>query len=91
VLFVGEEIYVPVATRAVQHRVRPGESVFQIARRYGVPMSAIVQTNRLARPDLIYAGQVLTIPVPAARVWSAEEWAGPMAVPGAAEETWEGF
>jgi LysM repeat protein len=47
----------------VRHVVRPGENLTQIARRYGTTVSAIVQTNRLWNPNLIYTGQVLLIPV----------------------------
>ena len=48
------------------HYVRPGETVWCIARGYGVSPWAIIAHNGLANPSLIYAGMVLAIPnVPA--------------------------
>ena len=45
-----------------QHRVAAGESVWSIARRYGVTVSAVVGANQLSNPSLIRIGQVLSIP-----------------------------
>lgn len=42
--------------------VKPGESVVAIARRYGVPASAIEQANNLGANGAIYPGQRLVIP-----------------------------
>ncbi len=42
--------------------VAPGETVDGIARRHGVPVSAIMQANNLASPNAIQAGQRLVIP-----------------------------
>lgn len=47
---------------ARQHRVAPGESLWSIARRYGVTLAALVNANRVANPSLIRVGQVLVIP-----------------------------
>jgi LysM repeat protein len=44
------------------HRVRRGETLFSIGRRYGVHPYAIARANRLGNPNRIYAGQVLLIP-----------------------------
>ncbi len=44
------------------HIVRPGETVFCIARAYGVAPYAIVQENALLSPNLIYPGLTLRIP-----------------------------
>ncbi|MGH7807415.1 MAG: LysM peptidoglycan-binding domain-containing protein, partial [Thermodesulfobacteriota bacterium] len=43
------------------HRVRRGDSLGEIARRYGVSMSSIKRANRM-RGSMIRAGQVLAIP-----------------------------
>ncbi len=60
----------PVAanrSHSVQHVVRRGETLSGIARQYGTTVQAIVQANRQIRdPNLIYAGQTLTIPRQAA-------------------------
>ena len=49
--------------QTVRHVVKPGETLYQIARRYGVSVSSIVQANNLWNPNLIYSGQVLLIPL----------------------------
>jgi lysozyme len=45
------------------HLVQRGETLSQISRRYGVPVHAIAQVNRIMNPDRIYAGSTLYIPV----------------------------
>ena len=46
--------------------VRPGDTLYSIAWRYGMSTWAIANANRLWNPNFIYAGQVLVIPyVPA--------------------------
>jgi len=45
------------------HRVRSGESVWKIARRYGVAKAAIISYNKLGRRALIRPGQRLIIPI----------------------------
>ena len=47
---------------ARRHRVSRGETVGQIARRYGTSIRAIQIANNLPRADRIYIGQVLEIP-----------------------------
>jgi len=42
--------------------VAPGETVDSIARRHGVPVTAVMQANNLASPNAIQAGQRLVIP-----------------------------
>lgn len=46
--------------------VQRGDSVYLIARRYNVPMKAIIQTNKLEPPYVLYPGQVLTLTPPQA-------------------------
>ncbi|MBN8593657.1 MAG: LysM peptidoglycan-binding domain-containing protein [Anaerolineae bacterium] len=56
---------VPTATTPVQpttYTVRPGDTLFRIALRFGVPMSRLMETNRIANASRIYIGQVLVIP-----------------------------
>lgn len=43
-------------------RVERGDSVYGIARTYGVPMRQIIEMNRLAPPYTLYVGQVLRMP-----------------------------
>ncbi len=46
----------------VVHVVQRGETLVQIARRYGVGVGELARVNRVANPDRIYVGQVLRIP-----------------------------
>jgi LysM repeat protein len=46
----------------VIHIVQRGETLYSIARSYGVSMQAIVQANSITNPNLIYVGQRLVIP-----------------------------
>ena len=52
------------------HRVAKGESVFGIARRYGVPAASIIEVNGLENPDALSVGQELLILTPR-RVYTA--------------------
>jgi LysM repeat protein len=56
---------VPTAVPGVilgYHTVRPGETLYCIARAYGVDPQAIAVRNGIVNPNLIYVGQVLAIP-----------------------------
>src|SRR5690606_15650562 len=46
----------------IRHVVQLGENLFRISLRYGVSMDAIMRANNIYYPNLIFAGQVLTIP-----------------------------
>ena len=46
----------------LRHLVRPGETLWRIARRYNVKMERIIEANALKRPDLIQPGHELLIP-----------------------------
>lgn len=48
--------------RPVRHRVRRGDTLYQVARRYGVSVEALVRANRLSKGRQIYPGQWLLIP-----------------------------
>jgi len=45
-----------------QHTIEAGESLYAIARRYGVSPDAIVKANNLSAPDQIFVGQKVIIP-----------------------------
>lgn len=56
----------PLVAGPGQHLVMPGDTVSELAQRYGVPMRQIVSLNGLKPPYRIYVGQVLQIaPKPA--------------------------
>jgi LysM repeat protein len=60
----------PVAAQApivapsgsVEHIVKPGEGLSQIAKKYGVPMREIAALNNIANPTSLRAGQKIIIP-----------------------------
>lgn len=56
------------AQEGIIHVVQRGDTVGNLAWRYGVSSRAIVQANRLRNPNLIYVGQRLLIPVPGGAV-----------------------
>ena len=47
---------------SVEHIVKPGEGLSQIAKKYGVPMKEIAALNNIANPTSLRAGQKLIIP-----------------------------
>ena len=52
----------PPSTSPVRYTVRSGDTLYRIALRYGVTVSAIVAANNLASANVIRVGQVLVIP-----------------------------
>lgn len=46
------------------HRVRPGDTIAQLALEYGSTVGAISEASRLPNPDKILPGQFLLIPIP---------------------------
>jgi LysM repeat protein len=44
------------------YTVRPGDNLYRIALQFGVSVNDIVRRNNIANPNLIFVGQVLTIP-----------------------------
>lgn len=53
----------PFATQTY-HIVRPGDTLYSIARLYGVSAEAIAAVNNIYNFNLIYVGQTLAIPSP---------------------------
>ncbi len=46
----------------ITHTVAPGENLFRIALRYGVPMRELARENNIANPNQLHVGQPLVIP-----------------------------
>jgi LysM repeat protein len=44
------------------YQVQPGDTVFHLSRAFGVSEGALMDTNGIADPSRIYAGQTLVIP-----------------------------
>jgi len=59
--------YPGTADAARVHLVQPGETLFRIAKRYGVTVEWLARVNGLADPGRIQAGQRLIIPEPEKR------------------------
>ena len=57
----------PKAREGVYHKVAKGETLWRISRNYGVELESIVEANGLSDAAEINAGQVIVIPVKAAR------------------------
>lgn len=53
--------FIPREARTVVHRVRRGETLSQIASRYGTSVRALMQNNRLRSANRIYPGQRLQV------------------------------
>src|SRR5690606_26451135 len=76
-------VLVIVQGPVTKHTVAPGETLWQIARRYGVPVDTLAAANGVSNPRRLRVGSRLTIPVMATGGGSDEEAAvGPVARPG---------
>jgi len=53
----------PETTGEIHYRVRPGDTLSQIARLYHTSVATIAAYNKIKNPNLIYAGQLIRIPV----------------------------
>ena len=67
------------------YQVRPGETLFRIARQHGTTVEFLAQLNRLPDPHRIKAGQLLLVPAPPAS--AREAFPDGPAAPGAAGST----
>jgi spore germination protein YaaH len=52
----------PAPATPVAHRVRPGDTLWRLGRRYGVPWGEIARGNGLAVPYTLHVGQELRLP-----------------------------
>ncbi|MEI2775315.1 MAG: LysM peptidoglycan-binding domain-containing protein [Tetrasphaera sp.] len=55
-------VVVSHSTTSQRHTVAAGETLFDLAQRYGTSVGALVAANSLSNPGMIYPGQTLTIP-----------------------------
>jgi LysM repeat protein len=53
----------PPPASVLTHRVEPGETVWRIARRHGLPVEVLIETNHIEDVKKLRVGQLLTIPV----------------------------
>ncbi len=63
-IYVGQKLIIPVSAKSTAklYTVRPGDTLSQIAERFGVSLQALMEANGITDPDAIYVGQVLRIP-----------------------------
>jgi len=52
----------PVVAGEITHIVQPGQTLFSIARMYGVDVWVLARANNIVNPNWIYVGQRLVIP-----------------------------
>lgn len=57
-----EKLQRDAKVQLVRHRVQKGETVAQIARRYGASVERILEANRLNRANLLQVGALLLVP-----------------------------
>ena len=63
-IYVGQRLIIPTNRYDLNHtlyKIRWGDTLYSISRRYGVPIATIVRLNRIQNPNLIYAGQTIRI------------------------------
>jgi LysM repeat protein len=67
-IYAGQRLVIPTgwaggtARTGTSHIVRRGQTLYSIARSYGVNMWTLARANGIANPNYIYAGQRLVIP-----------------------------
>jgi LysM repeat protein len=67
-IYTGQRLVIPTrwagrtARTGTSHIVRRGQTLYSIARSYGVNMWTIARANGIANPNYIYTGQRLVIP-----------------------------
>lgn len=66
----GQQVIYVTATPALaggvcgEHLVVPGDTLYRLARQYGVTVNQFAQANNIVNPDLIKAGDTLIVPCP---------------------------
>lgn len=61
-IYAGDKLSIPGARMSGEfYVVRPGDTLFYISRRTGVPIRTLVGINRIKDPDLIYVGEHLKL------------------------------
>lgn len=46
----------------MQYKVETGDTLWALSRRFGTTVEELQAINNIENPDLIYVGQILTIP-----------------------------
>jgi LysM repeat protein len=62
IIYPGQKIIVPLSPpEAIIYTVRPGDTLYLVARRYGTSVDNLINFNYLMMPYLIYPGQQLVV------------------------------
>jgi len=60
-LHIGEKLVIPLKSIYISYKVKKGDSLGKIARKYGIDYSKIMKINNL-KSSIIRVGQILKIP-----------------------------
>lgn len=52
----------PTVTSGCTYRVQPGDTLYRISRKFGVPVLSLARSNGLSLSSVLRVGQILTIP-----------------------------
>jgi len=69
-IYPGQIIRIPLAGQAPipmasLYIIQPGDTMASIARRFNIPVSALLRFNpQITNPNTIFPGQIITIPLP---------------------------
>ncbi len=63
-IYVGQRLKIPVGKKGYKYyRVKSGDTLSEIAQKFGVSVRDIIRANNLKKPYIIRVGQILRIPV----------------------------
>ena len=67
-IFPGQQLRIPTTAgqAPMWYVVRPGDTLWTIAQRYGTTVATLASLNQIQHPDLIFPGQTLRIPIQSA-------------------------
>lgn len=62
-IYPGQELVLPIEniSSPKYYVVRPGDSMWSIANRYGLDVEGLLRLNNLENPNIIYPGQILRL------------------------------
>ena len=62
-IFPGQQLVIPIEeiTAPSYYVVRPGDSLFSIAKRYDLNPQELLRLNNLENPNVIYPGQIIRL------------------------------
>ena len=67
-IYAGQRIIIPTHSQLIYnkknyvlYKIRYGDTLYSISRRYNTSIANIVRLNRIQNPNLIYAGEIIKI------------------------------